>query len=92
MIKPQPGDYVRFTRHVVKLTRFSDPLVVMRGGTGLVLSVNKATKKVKTGTRYGEYTNYHVAKIDAGPVLGVVTAILNDAVIVGKQEQLDFGD
>lgn len=94
----QPGDYAQFTRIVAPAEKMKirgagnsnhdcvvkEREIIDQGGSGLVLSVSKnaakiGDEKVMTG------------RVDAGPLLKVVTAILDDAILVGKQQQMDLG-
>lgn len=91
----KPGDYVEFSR-IVRTERETKlrsatgesagylrerTVVDSVSGSGLVLKVAKARKRV-------DGVLYHTARIDAGPLLGVVTAILDDAVLIGVQQAM----
>lgn len=89
------GDYVRFTRVVdpkvtasaksANGTRFTHVVraerIVQQSGSGLVTSVGKRARKVGDA-------KVLTGRVDAGPVLGIVTAVLDDAVLVGVQQQM----
>jgi hypothetical protein len=85
----KPGDFVRFSRIITKPHRLAEPRVERQGGSGLVLSVNKTPQRIATGVGINKRIDaFRVARIDAGPWMGVVTAVLNDAAKIGEQEQL----
>lgn len=90
------GDFVRFTRvikpqkarshrpkHLTEtFTAILEPAALIeQGGSGLVLKVNKTSKSF-------DGKKYRVGRVDAGPLLGVVTAVLDDAILVGVQQSM----
>lgn len=93
------GDVIRFTRYVQppltktlrdasggRHTRVTDDAkVIKHGGIGTVSSLSKHHKNI-------DGVKYRVARVNAGSLLGTVTAILDDAVIVGVQQSMELND
>lgn len=89
------GDYISFTRIIQPAERLTSKsatgqrfdiitqpeIVILQSGSGIVNKIN-TTKKRIGGTNYG------TARVDTGPVLGVVSVVLDDAVIIGVQQEL----
>lgn len=94
----QPGDYAQFTRIVTPVRKakvrgaggsnhdyvVEDRKIIHQGGSGLVLSVSKTATKI-------DDVKVMTGRVDAGPLLKVVTAVMDDAILVGKQQQMDLG-
>lgn len=100
------GDYISFTRIVrpkqvgmkfqldfdsqpgVTLSRQvnnTEARIVAAPGEGRIKSISRSEKKID-----GE--RVRTGRIDLGKFEGIVTAILNDAVLVGKQMTFDTGE
>lgn len=79
------NDYISFERIVKLESKYHDPRIDTVSGTGLVLKINPGQSKVS-----GEKVS--TGRVDAGKPLGVVTAVLNEAVLVAKQETMQLGD
>lgn len=71
------NDYVVFTR-VIDKDKWGNRRCIRQGGRGIVLKVNKSKTRIKEHTTKVE--SYVTAKVDAGPWMGVVTAVLDDAI------------
>lgn len=83
----QPGIYETYrdaTKKAYKVLK-QEPCWIDQGGSGLVLKVSKSERNID-----GE--KHRTARIDAGPKLGIVTASIDDAVIVGVQQGLFIMD
>lgn len=84
MIEPKAHDFIKFTRVIASGGRFRDDEVVRRGGSGSVIRVNKGKKKVRDGSVYA------TASVDCGGAVGIVNAVLDDAIIIGSQQQMEM--
>lgn len=97
MYEFEPGDYIAFTRIVQNERPFKfrtdystgralvDPAipeqVVPQAGVGQIVSISANLRKV------GD-EKFIVGRVAAGKPIGTVTAILDDAILAGKQESL----
>lgn len=104
----QAGDYVRFERVVqdrgAPCVTYDDPerktgptawtskdkAIHVVGGAGYVVSVAKTVKKLPRVD--GTMEKVRTARVDAGQLLGIVTAVLDEAVLIAKQQTMDVGD
>lgn len=92
----QPGDYIKFSRIVAPAVKqkirdsfggnhdavIEDRKIVDQTGGGLVLGVSKGHAKI------GD-EKVRTARVDAGPWLKTVTAVLDDSIVVlGEQMAL----
>ena len=99
------GDYVKFTRVVTpKVTQrvrdsvggnhdavLSDRFISERSGSGYVVSVRKSTQALPVGAPDSDSSEKVLTgRVDAGPLLGTVTAVLDDAILIGKQQSLNI--
>lgn len=102
----QKHDYIKFQRIVVpqKKKRIrdsfggnhdiveSDRYVYPCSGSGYVLFVSKSTLSINNPfDPDGPNDKVRTARVDAGPLLGTVTAVIDDAVLIGKQTTMDLG-
>lgn len=64
--------------------------ILKQGGEGAIIEIHKSPRKVKRITRGGnvKVDVVHTAKVHAGPGLGYVAAVLDDAVLTAKQHGL----
>lgn len=64
--------------------------ILKQKGEGAIIAIHSSPRKVKRITRGGnvKVDVVHTAKVHAGPGLGYIAAVLDDAVLVGKQNSL----
>lgn len=84
-------DYVVFTR-IIDRNDYGVRYCRRQGGSGIVLKVNKAKTRIKDHVKALE--TYRTARVDAGPWMGIVTAVIDDAIADERwhwtQEKLTF--
>lgn len=92
------GDYVRFTRMITPAKKqrvrsstgqnfdyeTQPAMLIEHAGQGVVRKVAKNPK------RFGD-ERLRTARVDTGGILKIVTAVIDDAVIIGTQTHMDLG-